>query len=157
MRTAIGWIVGITIALLAGLGLLFLGHAVGVSGSVFTNGRGRDSYDEEVTSLITLYGYTSSAFAFLIGLWAGKATHAMRWGAAFTRKGAYSLCAWLIALIILMIVSVLTDLAFRPFSGVFASYARMGVELAAILSVGWACHQWFKNRLKAMETALQRE
>jgi len=158
MRTAIGWIVGIIVTLLAGLGLLFLGDAVGVSGSIdldgpafITNGSGRYSYDEEVTSLMTLYGYTSSTFAFLLGLWTGRAAYAMRWGAGFTRKGFYSFTAWLIALGILMIVSVLTDLAFRPFSGVFASYARMGVELGAIVGVGWACHQWFKNRQKTME------
>jgi len=158
MRTAIGWTVGIIVTLLAGLGLTFLGDAVVVSGSVdlggptvITNGSGRYSYDEEVTSLMTFYGYTSGTFAFLVGLWAGQATCTMRWGAGFTRKGVYSFSAWLIALGILMIVSVLTDLAFHPFSGVFASYARMGVELGATVGVGWACHQWFKNRMKTME------
>jgi hypothetical protein len=158
MRAAMGWIVGVIITFLVGLGLTFLGDALGVSVSVdldgptvITNGSGRYSYDEEVTSLMTFYGYTSGTFAFLIGLWAGQAAFAMRWGAGFTRKGVYSFSAWFIALSILMIVSVLTHLAFRPFFGVLASYARMGVELGAIIGVGWACHQWFKNRLKTLE------
>lgn len=162
MRAAIGWIVGIIIALLVGLGLALLGDAIGVSVSVdldsptvVTNGIGRYSYDEEVTSNMTFYGYTTITFALLTGLWAGQAAYAMRWDAGFTRKGFYSFSAWFIALVILMIVSVLTHLAFRPFFGVLASYARMGVELGAIIGVAWACHQWFKNRLKTLELVSQ--
>lgn len=162
MRTAMGWIVGVIIFLLIGLGLTYLGDAVGVPGAVdldgstvITNGSGRYSYDEEVTSFMTFFGYTSGAFAFIIGLWAGQAAYAMRWDAGFTQKGFYSFFAWFIALTILMFVSVLTHLAFRPFFGVFASYARMGVELGAIIGVGWACQQWFKNRLKTLEPVSQ--
>jgi hypothetical protein len=55
------------------------------------------------------------------------------------------------AFAILTIVSVLVHLAFKSFTGVFASYARMLVELGAAVGVGWACYQWFKNRVSRLE------
>jgi hypothetical protein len=158
MRTAIAWIVGIITFLAVGLGLAFLGDALGVSISIdldrpttITHGSGPYSYDEEVTSLTTSYGYTSGVFAFLIGLWTGQAVYVQHWNAGFTKKGWYSFFAWLIALTALMVVSVLVHLAFRSFNSAFASYIRMFIELGAVLGIGWACHQWFKNRVKYLE------
>ena len=158
MRTAIAWVVGITTILLVGLGLTFLGDALGVLASTdldgpttITIGSGRNSYDEEVSSFMTLYGCTSTTFAFLCGLWIGQATYTRRWNAGFTQKGWYSFLAWVIALTTLMIISVLMHVAFRPFTSVFASYIRTLIELGAVLGIGCACYQWFKNRVKCLE------
>lgn len=158
MRTAIAWVIGFITALLVGVGLTFIGDVLGVSTSIdldgpitMTSGSGRYSYDEEVTSLMTMYGYTSATFAFLTGLWIGKATYTRHWNAGFTQKGCYSFFAWLIALATLMIVSVLVHLAFRPFTGVVASYIRTCIELGAVFGIGWACYQWFTNRIRGLE------
>ena len=158
MRTAASWIVGFVVFLSVGLGLAFLGDAVGVPIAIdldepttITHGGGRYSYDEEVSSLQTSYGSASGVFAIAIGLWAGQAVFFRSWGAGFTKKGWYSFIAWLMAAAILMLVSVLVHLAFRSFHGSIASYLRMFIELGALLGVGWSCYQWFNNRIKHLE------
>lgn len=158
MRAAIAWIVGIGTILSVGLGLAFLGESIGISTSIeldgpttITNGSGRYSYDEEVGSLMTMYGYTSASFAFLSGLWTGQVTYIQHWNAGFTQKGWYTFFAWLMALTTLMIVSVLVQLAFRQSTSVFTSYIRCCIELGAIIGIGWACHQWFKNRCQPQD------
>ena len=158
MRTLLGWVVGIFITLAVGVGLTAAGEALGVPSSIdldepttVTQGGGRYSYDEEVTSLQTSYGYASGAFAVVIALWASQAAYHGKLGAGFSRKGWYSYSAWVIALVVLMVLSLLTHLAFRHFHGAIAYYARMMVELASLAGVGWASHQWYKNRVVSLQ------
>jgi hypothetical protein len=157
MRTVLGWLVGIVVAVLVGVGFTAAGEALGVPSSIdldepttITHGSGRYSYDEEVTSLQTAYGYASGTLAVLIALWAGQAAFHGKLGAGFSRKGWYSYSAWVIALVALMVLSLLIHLAFRQFHGPVAYYARMLVELASLIGVSWSAHQWYKNRVATL-------
>jgi hypothetical protein len=154
MRKFLGWLVGIIVMVAIGIGFTAVGAALGVPSSIdldeptnVTHGGGRYSYDEEVTSLQTTYGYVSGALSVVVALWAGQAAYHFKLGAGFTRKGWYSYFAWLIALAALVVLSVVFHLAFRQFHGALADYARMFIELASIAGVAWAAHQWYKNRV----------
>ena len=75
MRSFAAWIIGIVIVIAVGVGLTFVGEMLGVPSSIdldepttITHGGGRYSYDEEVTSLQTSYGYASGAFAIVMCL-----------------------------------------------------------------------------------------
>ena len=147
------------VVIAVGLALTFAGAALGASTSIeldgpttITHGSGRYSYDEEVESLQIVFGYATLGFSLIVGIWAGMTASLGRWSAGFTEKGWLSFFAWLMALAILMVVSVLTHLAFKAFSGSIASYARMLVELGAMVGVGWACHQWWKNGVAQIPT-----
>lgn len=159
MRTVLGWVVGVVVALIVGVGFTAAGEALGVPSSIdldepttITHGSGWYSDDEEVTSLRTAYGYASGALALVVGLWAGQAVYHGKIGAGFSRKGWYSYFAWVIALAVLMVLSLVTHLAFRQFHGTVAYYARMLVELASLAGVGWAAHQWYKNRVASLQS-----
>ena len=157
MRSFAAWIIGIVIAV--GVGLTFVGEMLGVPSSIdldepttITHGGGRYSYDEEVTSLQTSYGYASGAFAIVIGLWAGQAAFHQRLSAGFTKEGWFSFSAWIIALTALMTISILIHLAFSKTHGALAYYVRMTLEILAIGGIGWASHQWYKNRVASLCT-----
>ncbi len=159
MRTFLAWLVGFVVVLCLGVGLTAAGEALGVPSSIdldgpttVTRGSGRYSYDEEVTSLQTAYGYASGAFAVVIALWAGQATYHRKLNAGFTSKGWFSFFAWLLALTILMVISVLIHLTFGQFHGTIAYYVRELLELAAVVGVGWASYQWYKNRVARLTT-----
>lgn len=159
MRSFLAWVLGIIVCIAVGVGLTFVGEKLGVPSSIdldepttITHGSGRYSYDEEVTSLQTSYGYVSGAFAIVIGLWAGQAAFHQKLGAGFTREGWFSFLAWLIALGALMVISVLIHLAFAKFHGALAYYMRMFLELSAIGGIGWSAHQWYKNRIASLRT-----
>lgn len=144
MRIAIAWIVGIIVFCAVGVGFAFLGGSLGIPSTI-------DGYHDEPTSLTTSYGYASSIIALLGGLWSGQASYVRHLNAGFTKRGWFSFFAWLMALGVLVIVSMLVHLAFRSFNGAFASYVRMFTELSVMLGVGWACHQWFKNRVHHLD------
>lgn len=159
MRSFVAWVLGIIVFIAVGVGFSFVGEQLGVPSSIdldepttVTRGSGRYSYDEEVTSFQTSYGYASGAFAIAIGLWAGQAAFHKKLRAGFTKEGWFSFSAWLIALGALMVISVLIDLAFAKFHGALAYYIRMFLELSAIGSVGWSAHQWYKNRVASLRT-----
>ena len=137
--------------------MTYIGEAAGVPSFIdldgpmtITHGSGRYSYDEEVSSLQTSYGYASGGFAFVVALWAGQAFFHGKVAAGFTKRGWYSFAAWLVALAILMITSALIHVAFSSFHGTPASYIRMFLELVAAAGVGWASYQWFKNRVATL-------
>jgi hypothetical protein len=144
MRTAIAWIVGIIVFFAVGVGFTFLGDSLGIPITT-------DGYHDEATSLTTSYGYASGIIAFLGGIWSGQAIYARHLNAGFSKRGWFSFSAWLMALGILVVVSMLVQLAFRSFNGALAAYIRMFIELSAMLGVGWACHQWFKNRVNHLD------
>ena len=159
MRAFAAWIIGIVVIIAVGVGLTFVGEALGVPSSIdldepttITHGGGRYSYDEEVTSLQTSYGYASGAFAIVIGLWAGQAAFHQRLSAGFTKEGWFSFSAWIIALTALMTISILIHLAFSKTHGALAYYVRMTLESLAIGGIGWASHQWYKNRVASLCT-----
>jgi hypothetical protein len=153
MRTFSGWFVGVLAALCMGLALSCVGSSLGVPSSLslddpttVTRGSGRESYEEEVSSVHTSFGVLSGAFAIAFGIWAGQAAYHLKLNAGLSRKGMLSLIAWLAALGILVVLSVVIHLAFVTFTGAIAYYARMLLEFAAIGGVSWALHQWYKNR-----------
>ena len=157
MRAFLAWVVGVIVLIAVGVGLSFLGEAIGVPSFIdldgpttITHGSGRYSYDEEVSSLQTSYGYASGGFAFVVALWIGQAFYHGKAAAGFTKRGWYSFAAWLLALAFLMVISALIHLAFRTFHGTLASYVRMFLELVAVAGVGWASYQWFKNRVATL-------
>lgn len=151
------WLVGVLVFLGVGLAFTWAGNRLGVPSDIdlhgtttITHGGGRASYDEEVDSLITSYGMVTGALSMIFGLWAGRATYARRWHANFTKQGWLTFWAWSMALGVLAVLSVLIHLAFKGFSGYVASYARMIIEVGAAVGVGWACHQWWKNRVRQL-------
>ncbi|MGO4308138.1 hypothetical protein [Cupriavidus sp. RAF12] len=153
LRKLFAWFVGIAIFLALALALTWAGDALGVPSSIdldgpttITRGSDRYSYDEETDSSQTVYGLATGTLSFIVALWAGQAAYARSWSAGFTKKGWLTFWAWTMALTILTVVSVLTQLAFKSLHGGVAAYARMLIELGATAGVGWACHQWWKSR-----------
>ena len=153
MHKVLGWLIGLFVMVAVGVAFTAAGEALGVPSSIhldepttITHSGGRYSYDEEITSFQTTYGYLSGALSVVIALWAGQAAYHLKIGAGFSRKGWYSYFAWLLALVVLVVLSVVFHLVFRQFQGSFASYSRMFIELASIAGVAWAAHQWYKNR-----------
>lgn len=153
LRILSAWLIGLSIFVALGVALTEAGVALGVPSFIeldgpttVTHGSGRSSYDEEIDSTQTGFGMASGMLAFLIALWAGQAAYARSWRAGFTPKGWLTFRAWLMALSILAVVAILTHLAFRSLHGGVAAYARLLIELGATAGIGWACHQWWKNR-----------
>lgn len=157
LRKLFAWFVGIAIFLALAFALTLAGDALGVPSFIeldgpktITHGSGRYSYDEETDSSQTVYGLVTGMLAFIVALWAGQATYARSWGAGFTKKGRLTFWAWTMALAILTVVSVLTQLAFKSLHGGVAAYARILIELGAVAGVGWACYQWWKNQARRL-------
>ncbi|GLC94782.1 hypothetical protein Tamer19_41900 [Cupriavidus sp. TA19] len=154
MRKILGWVVGFVVVIAVGVALTLAGAALGVPTSIdldgpttITHGSGRYSYEEETESLTTSFGLATLGLSLLIGIWAGQATYAGGWNAGFTRRGWVSFLAWLMALMILTVLAALSHLAFRGLSGSVAAYAQLFIEVGATVGIGWACHQWWKNRV----------
>jgi hypothetical protein len=152
MRVALSWVVGFAIWIGLGLMLAAVGEAVGVPSSIglhepetLTHGSGRYSYDEEVSSFQTSYGYATMGLSFMGALWAGQAIYHRRWSANFSRNGWYSFVAWLSALSIFSMLSILLSLVFNFAHGSIAHYARIIIELGALGGVGWVCYRWYRN------------
>lgn len=156
MRTAFGWFVGIVVVAAVGFALGSAGAALGIPMFITLDDPITISYykgpDVETSDLATMFGYAAMGFTLLVGSLAGRAAYVGRWDAGFTKKEWFSLFAWLMALSILMVVFVLTDLALRRFSGSLASYTGVLIEFGAVAGVGWACRQWWKNRIKQVSS-----
>ena len=149
MRVALGWIVGFVATIAVALLLTWAGEAIGVPSAVhLAEPIIVTSYDNDelVDSGQTSFGLAAGAASLVIGIWAGQAAFFGQWNARFTRTGWCTFAAWLMACGILMIVTALTHLAFRSAGADSARYVKMVIELGAAAGVGWACHQWWKNR-----------
>lgn len=159
MRTAFGWFAGIVVVAAVGFALRSAGTALGIPMFIklddpvtITYDGGRYGAESETSVLLTIFGYAVVGFTLLIGSLAGRAAYVGRWNAGLTKRDRLSCLAWLMALSILMVIFVLTDLALRGFSGSLASYAGVLIEFGAVAGVGWACHQWWKNRVKQISS-----
>jgi hypothetical protein len=113
---------------------------------------GRFSYDEDVSSLQTFFGEIAMVFSFLVALWAGRASYFQSISAGFTNVGRLSFFAWLIALTVLLCLSRVYHLAFAKFNGPIAYYAERLLGILTLFDVGWASHQWYKNRIAMLTT-----
>jgi hypothetical protein len=157
LRLIFAWVVGFIVFMAVGVPLGLGGDMLGVPSSIhlsdattITHGGGRFSYDEEVSSLQTFFGYMVGGVSFLVALWAGRATYFQSIGAGFTDVGRASFFAWLIALTTLLCLSLVYHLAFAKFDGPIAYYVQGLLGILTIFGVGWASHQWYKNRVASL-------
>lgn len=158
LRKLAAWIVGIIVLLGLGVALSWGGNALGVPSGIdltgpviVTHGSGRLSYDEEVDSVQTFYGLLTGALSFVVALWAARATYARSWRADFSGKGWVTLLAWAMALTVLLILSLVSDIVFRRFHGDVASYVRTALELCASVGVALASYRWWSRQTRRLE------
>lgn len=157
LRSMAAWVMGFIVWIVVGVILSLGGDMLGVPSSIhlsdattITHGGGRYSYDEEVSSLQTFFGQIVMVFSLVVALWAGRAIDSHSIGAGFTDIGRLSFFAWLIAMTALLCLSLVYHLAFAKFNGPIAYYAQWLLEILTLFGVGWASHQWYKNRVAAL-------
>lgn len=157
LRLIAAWVIGFIVWIGVGILLGRCGDLLGVPSDIYlsdattiTHGGGRFSYDEEVSSLQTFFGQIVMGFSFMVALWAGRATYFQSIGAGFTDGGRLSFFAWLIAMTVLLCLSLVYHLAFAKFNGPIAYYAQGLLGILTLFGVGWASHQWYKNRVAAL-------
>ena len=154
MRTVSAWLVGILTLLVVSVGIGHLGEAIGIPPAIHHNepmSREVDGEHTEFDSSPTSFGYSTMIFSFVVGIWAGQATFAKSLWAGFTTVGKLTFLAWLMATALLLPAGAVVDLAVQNRHGSAVYYIRLLLEIGIMAGIGWACRQWWKNRVAKAE------
>lgn len=94
MKMIFAWVFGFAVFIATGAMLSYVGSELKIPSDMelggpttVTYGSGRESYEEEIDSTQTTFGFFSISLAIVLGIWAGNAVNALRWDGGFNREG----------------------------------------------------------------------
>lgn len=94
----------------------------------------------------TVFGYILFTLCIAISTWIGHAIHNGSVCEAFSPKETILFFAWLYPLLILVIVTGMSNLAFRGGEGFWANLIHSFIDLGAIFGVARVSYLWCKGK-----------
>ncbi|HMM53959.1 MAG TPA: hypothetical protein PKC23_02945 [Candidatus Desulfobacillus sp.] len=111
---------------------------------------GRDAEDGGEDG-ITLYGVAGSVLSIYLGVWVGRIVYSGKASGGASEENLALYKAFLVGNIVVVVLSAITQIAFRQYRGFVPRLAHLTIDVLALLGVYWSCRQWYRDLLRRIK------
>ncbi|OGS90202.1 MAG: hypothetical protein A2Z95_02160 [Gallionellales bacterium GWA2_60_18] len=94
------------------------------------------------------YAILGSVLSIFIGIWTGRIVYSGNAHGGASEENWTQYKAFLVGVIVMLVLTAITQIAFRQFDGVVPGLIHFAVDALALLGVAWSCREWQRTLLK---------